>query len=162
MAEEAAQPQQQAGPRLALQKVYLKDASFEAPQGHEGFGSEWKPEVKLDMNLARNIINESHAELVLHLTVTVENAGKTAFLVEVHQAGIFLIDGMSDEQRKQVMNTACATMVFPYARETIDSLIVKGGFPALMLAPINFDAVYQQAVSQRQQAQEQAGSETLN
>jgi len=140
----------------------LKDASFEAPRGHEGFSGQWKPEIKLDMNLARKIISETHAELTLHLTVTATNEGETSFLVEVHQTGIFLLQGFSEEQGKQILNTTCANMLFPYARETIDSFVTKGGYPALMLAPINFDAVYQQAVAQRQAQQEAEGSETLN
>lgn len=161
MAEEATQ-QQAAGPRLALQKVFIKDLSFEVPKGHESFQGQWKPEIKLDMNLARQQINDTTAELTLHLTITAVNDGENAFLVEVQQAGIFLIDGMNDEQRRHVLNTACANMIFPYARETIDSLVTKGGFPALMLAPINFDAVYQQALARRQAEQQAEGSEALN
>ena len=164
MAEEATQATQEqaAGPRLALQKIYIKDAAFEVPKGHESFQKQLKPEVKLDMNLAIKNINETNYELTLGLTVTAVNDGENAFLVEIQQAGIFLIDGMSEEQRRQVLNTACANMVFPYAREAIDSMVTKGGFPALMLAPINFDAVYQQAVARRQAEQQAEGSEALN
>lgn len=159
----AAAAEQQEGPRLVLQKIYAKDVSFEVPRGHESFAGEWKPEVKLDMNLARKQISDTSWELGLKLTVTAVNDGETAFLVEVEQGGIFLIDGMNEEQRRMVLNTACANMIFPYARETIDSLVIKGGFPALMLAPINFDGIYQQALAKRQAEQQAEGAaETLN
>ncbi len=148
--------------RLALQKVYIKDVSFEVPRGHESFSGQWKPEIKLDMNLARKQIDDNNWELTLNLTITAVNDGENAFLVEVQQAGIFLIDGLNEEQRRHVLNTACANMIFPYARETIDSLVTKGGFPALMLAPINFDAVYQQALAKRQAEQQAEGTESLN
>ena len=161
--EAAATTQAEQGPRVLLQKIYAKDVSFEVPRGHESFAGQWQPEIKLDMNLARKQVSDTSWELVLKLTVTAENAGETAFLVEIEQAGIFLIDGMNEEQRRLVLNTACANMIFPYARETIDSMVVKGGFPALMLAPINFDGIYQQALAKRQAEQQAEGAaETLN
>lgn len=160
MAEESTAAQEQQGPRLLLQKVYAKDVSFEVPRGHESFQGQWKPEIKLDMNLGRDKIDDTNWELTLKLTITAINEGENAFLVEVAQAGIFMIDGMSEEQVRQVLNTACANMIFPYARETIDSMVVKGGFPALMLAPINFDAIYQQALARREA--EAAGEATVN
>lgn len=161
MTDAAANTEQ--GPSLLLQKVYAKDVSFEVPRGHKSFAGQWKPEVKLDMNLNRAQINDNTWELGLKLTVTAVNNGETAFLVEVEQAGIFLVDGMTEDQRRLVLNTACANMIFPYAREAIDALVTKGGFPALMLAPINFDAVYQQAMAKRQAEQEAEGAaQTLN
>ena len=145
-------------PQLALQKFYIKDVSFEAPRGHEAFSAEWQPEVNMDMNMGRKQISPENWEVVLSLTLTVQNGGDTAFLVEVHQGGIFLCQGFNEEQLRQVLNTACANILFPYAREAIDGLVIKGGFPPLMLAPINFDALYMQAMNQRaQQAQQEQG-----
>jgi len=137
------------GAQLALQKIYVKDVSFESPRGHEAFNGEWRPEVNMDMNIGRKSVAGDNWEVVLSLTLTVKNGGETAFLVEVHQAGIFLCRGFTEDQLRQVQHTACPNILFPYAREAIDGLVVKGGFPAMMLAPINFDALYMQAVAQR-------------
>jgi preprotein translocase subunit SecB len=155
-AQAGQQPQQ---PQLALQRIYIKDVSFEAPRGHEAFAAEWKPEVNMDMNMGRKQLSSDNWEVVLSLTLTVKNAGETAFLVEVHQGGIFLCQGFDEDQLRQVLNTACANILFPYAREAIDSLVIKGGFPPLMLAPINFDALYMQAMNQRAQQAQQAESQ---
>lgn len=160
--EEVAAAAEEIAPRLVLQKVYAKDVSFEVPRGYKSFAGEWKPEIKIDMGLSQTKVNDNGWELDLKLTATVTNDSETAFLVEVVQAGIFLIEGVTEEQRKAVLNTTCATMIFPYAREAIDALVVKGGFPALMLAPINFDGMYQQAMAKRQAEQEAAEGATLN
>jgi preprotein translocase subunit SecB len=107
--------------------------------------------------MARNPIDEFNWEVLLSLTITVKNADETAFLVEVHQGGVFLCDGLDEDQTRQVLNTVAANILFPYAREAVDNLVVKGGFPPLQVAPINFDALYQQALVQKQakEAEEQ-------
>ena len=95
--------------------------------------------------------------MVLTITITAKVEEETAFLVEVQQAGIFLINGFEGENLRRILGTAAPNILFPYARESIDTLCVKGGFPPIMLAPVNFDALYQQALAQAQQGAAQAG-----
>ena len=156
MAEENQQPAQQ----FAVQRIYVKDISFETPQGPEVFRQTWKPHVNLEINTRNVRIDDNNFEVVLTLSVTVSMEEKTAFLAEVQQAGIFFVSGIADLQLRQVLGTVCPNLLFPYAREAIDNLVVRGSFPPLMLAPVNFDALYAQALKQAQEkAQaEQAGT----
>ncbi|MFC3678684.1 protein-export chaperone SecB [Bacterioplanoides pacificum] len=151
--------------QFALQRIYIKDASFEAPNAPASFTKEWKPEIKLDLNSGARKLDEQHFEVSVKVTVTATNADETAFLVELEQAGLFTMANIPEEQLKPMLGAMCPNILFPYLRESIDSLVVKGGFPALMLAPVNFDALYQQRLQQEQQkAAEQAqaeGSETI-
>jgi len=158
MAEEntqAAESQEQpiqAG--FAIQKIYLKDISFETPSGLEAFTKTWKPNVQQDLNIQVTPVEEGLFEVLLLLTITARIENKVVFLVEVKQGGLFAINGLDGIQLSHAINTLCPQILFPYARETIDSLLVRGGFPPLMLAPINFDAVFAQAVAQAQQQAE--------
>jgi len=151
--------------QFALQRIYIKVASFEAPNAPASFTKEWKPEIKLDLNSGARKLDEQHFEVSVKVTVTATNADETAFLVELEQAGLFTMANIPEEQLKPMLGAMCPNILFPYLRESIDSLVVKGGFPALMLAPVNFDALYQQRLQQEQQkAAEQAqaeGSETI-
>lgn len=159
MAEANQQPTQQ----FALQRIYIKDVSFETPQGHEAFRQQFKPRINLEINTKQNKIDDTNYEVVLTLQVTATQDEKTAFLAEVQQAGIFAIAGIEGDQLRQILGTVCPNILFPYARECIDNLVTRGSFPPLMLAPVNFDALYQQALAQAQQkAQEQAATETSN
>lgn len=147
MADETNQePQQQ----FALQRIYVKDVSFETPQGLEVFRQQWKPKVNLEMNTRQNRIDDQNFEVILTLSVTATQEDKTAFIAEVQQGGIFFVSGIPEAQLRQVLATVCPTILFPYAREAIDSLVVRGSFPPLMLAPVNFDALYVQAMKQQQ------------
>jgi preprotein translocase subunit SecB len=146
MAEENAQPAQQ----FTVQRIYVKDISFETPQGHEVFRQTWKPQVNLEINWRNLRIDDNNYEVVLTLSVTVSIEEKTAFLAEVQQAGIFFVSGIAEPQLRQVLGTICLAMLFPYAREAIDNLAVRGSFPPLMLAPVNFDALFAQAMKQAQ------------
>lgn len=139
-------PQQQ----FVMQRVYLRDMSFESPGAPEVFRQEWKPKMNVDLNTKSNLIAGNDYEVVLTVTVTATVEDKTAFLIEVHQAGIFFIQGIEGDDLRRVLATVCPNMLFPYIRETIDSIAVKGTFPALMLAPVNFDALFVQAVQQAQ------------
>ncbi len=134
-------------PQFALQRLYIKDASFEAPNSPMAFTKEWQPEIKLD---------DSHYEVFIKVTVTATNADETAFLVELVQAGLFAMVNIPEEQMKPMLGAMCPNILFPYLRESIDSLVVKSGFPALMLAPINFDALYQQRAAQEAAQQAEA------
>jgi len=147
-------PQQQ----FNVQRIYLKDLSYEAPLGVEAFKQQWQPKVNQELNTKTNKIDDSNYEVVLTLTVTVKVGEDTAFLVEVQQAGLFLVAGLENQALAQVLNTTCPNILFPYAREAIDNVVTKGSFPALMLPPINFDALFVQAVNQaRQQAEADQG-----
>ncbi|HEY8385935.1 MAG TPA: protein-export chaperone SecB [Porticoccaceae bacterium] len=145
---------------FSLQRIYLKDLSFESPLGARAFTRQWKPQVNQDLSTKVARLDEEHYEVVLHFTITVKDDSDTLYLVEVQQAGVFRVKGIPEQQLAGLLNTHCPTVLFPFARETIDSVVVKGTFPALMLPPINFDALFQQAVAQAQakQAEEQAAS----
>jgi len=146
--------------QFALQRFYVKDSSFESPNAPASFQKQWKPEVKLDLNSRSQKLADDTYEVEVKVTATAENDGETAFLVEVVLGGIFHIKGVEGEQLKHMLGAFCPNILFPYVRETVDQLVTKGSFPALMLAPINFDALYQQA--QAQQAQQgQAAEETV-
>jgi preprotein translocase subunit SecB len=134
------------GQQFALQRIFIKDLSFEAPQGSKAFSQQWRPQVNLDLNTRNSKLDDDNYEVVLTLTVTAKQEDETAFLVEVQQGGIFLCKGLEGDQLHQVLGSLCPSILFPYARETIDSLVVKGSFPPLMIAPVNFEALYQQAL----------------
>ncbi len=149
------QPQQQ----FAMQRIYTKDLSFESPATPGIFRKQWQPAINVDLNTKSNRVDDSgNYEVVLTVTVTAKMDDETAFLVEVQQAGVFMITGIEGENLRRILGTAAPNILFPYARENIDSLCVKGGFPALMLAPVNFDALYQQALNQAQQKQGEAAA----
>jgi preprotein translocase subunit SecB len=142
---------QQAAQQFALQRIYVKDISFETPGGIEVFRQAWKPRVNLEMNTRQNKIDDQNFEVILTLSVTASQEDKTAFIVEIQQAGIFYVAGLEEQQLRQVLATVCPSILFPYAREAIDSLVVRGSYPPLMLAPVNFDALYLQAMRQQQE-----------
>jgi preprotein translocase subunit SecB len=161
MAEEEAAAQQDAPQQqFSVQRIYSKDVSFESPGTPDVFRKQWQPKVNVDLNTKSNAIDEQgNFEVVLTITLTAKQDDDTAFLVEVQQAGIFFIAGFDEEQLRRLLGTAAPSILFPYARESIDALVVKGGFPAIMLAPVNFDALYQQAVAQQGNGNGQAAAE---
>ena len=141
--------------RISINKVYLKDFSFESPQAPTVFRSgEWKPQTNLNLRSNHNDIEEGLHEVVLTLTVDAKDEDTTLFLVEIQQAGIFEIAGYEQEELSAIVGSFCPNILFPYAREAIASVIQKGGFPEFVLQPINFDALYMQ--SRQQAAQEEA------
>lgn len=135
---------EQQQPQFGIQRLYLKDVSFESPNAPGIFKKEWKPQVKLDLNTKTLELSADSFEVVLTVTVSAKLTDETAFLCEVQQAGIFTISGFPEETRAQMLGAYCPNILFPYAREAIDTSIIKGSFPALMLAPVNFDALYAQ------------------
>ncbi len=145
-------------PAFALQRLYIKDSSFESPSSPVVFTKTWKPKIQVDLNTRSQAVAEKNFEVTLTVTVTakLEDGDDTAFLVEVQQGGLFLVDGIEGEQLRQLLGIACPNMLFPYLREAVDSLVVKGGFPALALQPVNFEALYRQA--QQEAAQKASGS----
>ncbi len=156
MAESNPQSEKQ----FSIQKIYTKDISFETPNAPQVFTSKWEPAV--DFNLGTHVepLEDSMYEVTLTVTVTVKTEDKTAYLVEVVQAGIFSLAGFSEEEMGPMVGSFCPNILFPYAREVVSDLVTKGGFPQLLLAPVNFDALYQQHLQQAQQ--QQSGSDKLN
>jgi len=143
--------EQQQGPQLAIQKIYVKDLSYEAPNTPAIFTEQIEPKVDLQMHNEAKSLDENNHEIVLTITVTVQLEDRTVYLVEVKQAGIFTLSGFTEEQLTHVSATACPNILFPYAREAISDVVTRGGFPPLLLNPVNFDAVYQQEMARRQQ-----------
>ena len=135
-----------------IQRLYVKDVSFEAPETPKIFQTEWKPDVNLDLNIETHSLGDNHHEVILKVTVTTKLADKTAFLVEVSQAGIFTIKGFNNDQFQAMLGSFCPNLLFPYAREAVSDLTVRGGFPPLYLIPINFDALYQQQLEKEKQS----------
>jgi len=126
---------------LVLQGVYLKDCSFEAPQGPRGNG-EWNPQISLDLNTTVQPVAGDVREVVLTVTVSAKQAEQTLFLVEVKQAGAFVMQNLSADEYKRAVGSICPTVLFPYARAVVSQLVSQGGFPQLLLPPVNFDALY--------------------
>ncbi|CAD6877366.1 Protein-export protein SecB (maintains pre-export unfolded state) [Methylomonas albis] len=147
--------------QFAIQKIYTKDISFETPNAPKIFTQKWEP--ALDLNLGTHVqpIENSMYEVSLTLTVTVKIADNTAYLVEVNQSGIFSIAGFTEQEMGPMLGSFCPNVLFPYAREVISDLVNKGGFPQLILAPVNFDALYMQHLQQAQ-AQQEPDAKTLN
>ncbi|CAD5105924.1 protein-export chaperone SecB [Zestomonas carbonaria] len=141
-------------PQFSLQRIYVKDLSFEAPKSPEIFRQEWAPSVALDLNTRQKALEGDFHEVVLSLSVTVKTGEEVAFIAEVQQAGIFLIRGLDAASMSHTLGAFCPNILFPYARETLDSLVVRGSFPALMLSPVNFDALYAQELARLQAAGE--------
>lgn len=138
-----------------IQKLYLKDISFESPDAPANFSFEkWEPKVDLNLNNSNRKLNDVTFEVVLTLTATVKNEDKTSFLVEVHQAGVFNIQGVSDQDLGYILNSQCMTILFPFAREVVADLVTKGGFPPLLLNPVNFDALYAQHLQNQNKSAE--------
>jgi preprotein translocase subunit SecB len=155
---EAAANQQPA--QFVLKKLYIKDLSFEIPGAPEIFQGEYKPEVKLDMNSRSRAVAENEYEVDLTISLTATQDETTIFVVEVQQAGIFAISGIDEEIRlRHALSAYCPNILFPYVRETVSGLVAKGGFPPLLLAPVNFDQLF---AAQLQQDQAKAAEETNN
>ncbi|GAB5452235.1 MAG: protein-export chaperone SecB [Halioglobus sp.] len=157
MAEEQAASQEQPQQQFAMQRIYVKDISFESPQSPAVFKQKWTPQVNVDLNSRSNKIDDDgNFEVVLTITITAKIDDQPAFLCEVQQAGIFLVKGIEGEDLRRVLGIAGPNILFPYAREALDSLCLKGSFPAVMLAPVNFEALYQQALQQAEAGEQEA------
>jgi len=138
-----------------IQRVYTKDISFEAPNAPQIFQKEWEPEVKLDLDTASTQLAEGVYEVVLRVTVTATVDEESAFLCEVQQAGIFSVDGIEGTQLAHCLGAYCPNILFPYARECVTSLVSRGTFPQLNLAPVNFDALFMNYLQQSEGAAQQ-------
>jgi len=161
MSDEQIQAGEQAQQQFEIQKIFLKDVSFEAPNTPEAFTQEWQPEVNVQLNTNAKPIGDKQYEVVLSVTVTAKNNDKSAFLVEIQQSGVFGMDGFEQDQLNAMLGSFCPDILFPYAREAISDLVTRGGFPQLLLAPVNFDALYHEHLKQ-QAEQEQPETVTTH
>jgi len=139
-------------PTFNIDRIYLKGSSYEAPNTPHTFLEEWKPEVQLNLETKSNRVQDNKHEVVLSITATVTSNKKSAFLIEVDLAGIFEISGFANDQLRQMLGSFCPNILFPYAREVISDLVVRGGFPQLLLAPVNFDALYAQHMEEQKKS----------
>ncbi|MDF1760210.1 MAG: protein-export chaperone SecB [Coxiellaceae bacterium] len=157
MAEQAVNGEQAAaddnGQEFGIQRIYVKDVSYESPNAPKIFLEQWQPELSLDLATKVDTLEDNIYDVTLTVTATVKVGEQTAFLSEVKYAGIFMVKGFADEELKQMLGSYCPNVLYPYVRETITGLVANGGFPQLYLTPVNFDALYMQ-----QQQEEQAAA----
>ncbi|MGA2654797.1 MAG: protein-export chaperone SecB [Gammaproteobacteria bacterium] len=146
---------EQAKPEFTIQRIYTKDISFESPKTPQLFTEQWTPEVKMEINTDAKAVNDGLFEVGLKITVTVQHKDSVAFLIEVMQAGLFTLKNFEKAQLNQMLGSFCPNILYPYAREVISNLAAHGGFPALYLAPINFDALYAQHMQKLKDANDQ-------
>lgn len=143
--------------QFSIQKLYVKDASYESPGAPRSFSfKQWSPKIDLNLNNTHAHIDADLYEAVLRITATVSHQDDTAFLVEVHQAGLFGLTGFEEEERNYLLGSQCMNILFPYAREVISEMSNRGGFPPLILAPVNFDALYQQHILKQNEKQDES------
>src|SRR5579863_7070383 len=141
-------PEASNGPVLSLQSVYLKDCSYEAPNGPRVEGN-WSPQISLDLQTGTTMVTPDLREVVLTVTVAAKQNEATVFLVEVKQAGLFVMRGLAEPDLKRAVSAVCPGVLFPFARSAVSQLVSQGGFPQFLLPPVNFEALY--AANQGQQ-----------
>lgn len=149
MTEQATIDQSVPETQFMIQRIYVKGLSFETSNTPAIFQERWEPELALDLNTQHSKLDKDVYEVVLTVTATIKNQKKNAFLVEIQQAGIFTIQGAEQQQLDHLLGSFCPSILFPYAREAITSEVVRGSFPQLVLAPINFDALYLQQTEEK-------------
>jgi protein-export chaperone secB len=149
---------------LQIQRIYLKDVSFEAPNLPHIFNQEWKPKLAFDLSTETVKLADDLYEVCLNISVetTLEDSGDVAFICEVKQAGVFTISGLENMQMAHCLTAQCPNMLFPYARELVSNLVNRGTFPALNLSPVNFDALFVEYLQRQQQEQESAEQAKAN
>jgi len=138
----------QNGPMLTVQSVYLKDCSYEAPKGPRIDGNNWSPQISLDINTTASLVAPELNEVVLTVTVGAKQGETTAFLVEVKQAGLFVMKGLSPDDTRRAIGTICPNVLFPYARVAVSQLVTQGGFPNFVLPPVDFDQLFARGLQQ--------------
>ena len=155
--DEKKEPAASNGKQFAIQKVYVRDISFETPNSPLIFQEKWEPETNMQLGNKALVLAEGVHEVMLSVTVTAKLGDKTAYLVEVQQCGIFNIAGYDPEELPAIVGSVCPNILFPFAREAVADLVTRGGFPPLLLSPVNFDALY--AEYAQQQRKQQSGAE---
>ena len=141
-----------------IEKVYVKDLSLEIPNAPEIFLQQAQPQLEVRLDTGATPVSDGYYEASVSATVTAKVGEKTMFLAEAVQAGIFQLRNVPAEDLSSLLGIACPTILFPYLRETISDLVVRGGFPPVLLAPVSFEALYVQRLQQEQQAGSPAGS----
>ena len=152
--------QQMPETQFMIQRIYIKNVSFETTNTPAVFQQNWEPELSLDLNTQHTQLDANTYEVALTVTATVKNNKTVAFLIEVQQAGIFTIQGPNTEQLDHLLGSFCPSILFPYAREAITTEVIRGSFPQLVLAPINFDALYLQQKEEKKKALTEQPTET--
>ena len=163
MSEENLNGAAPAAATFSLEKIYVKDVSFEAPNAPQVFNEPGQPELQMNLNQRVQRLSDNVFEVVLGITLTCNVAGKTAYLAEVQQAGVFQISGFEDAGTDAMLGTQCPNVLYPYAAATVSHLIQAGGFPPFYMQPINFESLYGETLRQRAAAQangDLAGAET--
>ena len=150
-----AENEQQGERQFVVHRIYTKDLSYESPNAPDIFRQEWQPKHELNLNTKVNKLADDAFEVVLSVTVTTKIGDKTALIVEVHQAGLFGVQGFPEQEVGPLLGAYCPNLLFPYAREVVSDLVTKGSFPQLVLQPVNFDALFAQ--HQQQMAEQIEG-----
>ena len=146
--------EQQADRQFAIQRIYTKDISFESPNAPQVFISEWEPKINVDLSTEIQALSQDTIQVVLTVNVVAKHEEKTAFLVEVQQAGIFLAKGFSEEELGPLMGIGAPNALYPYAREVVSDLITRGSFPQFTLQPVNFEQMYAQQMASKKESAE--------
>ena len=146
--------EQQTDRQFAIQRIYIKDISFESPNAPQVFISEWEPKINVDLSTEIQALSEDTIQVVLTVNVVAKHEDKTAFLVEVQQAGIFLAKGFSEEELGPLMGIGAPNALYPYAREVVSDLITRGSFPQFTLQPVNFEQMYAQQMASKKESAE--------
>jgi len=157
----AAAPAEANGPQFSVEKLYVKDVSFEAPNAPQVFNEQGQPQLQMNLNQRVQRLNDTGFEVVLGITLTCTVDDKTAYLAEVQQAGVFALSGFDDAALDAILGTHCPNVLYPYVRQTIGDLIQAGGFPPFLLQPINFEALYAENLRQRATQQESGAAGDL-
>ena len=140
---------------LSMERIYIKDLSYEAPNTPKTFLDNKAPAINIQVDIRHQAVadSEGYFEVILSITVDAKNENKdVVFLVELKHAGVFLLNGIPEKEIKQVLEIACPNILLPFAREAINDFVAKGGFPQLLINPINFEALYQQRHGQADEA----------
>ena len=138
---------EQAKQQFDIQKLFVRDLSFESPQAPVIFTEKWQPSTDVNLSSRYDELDDDHYLVDLKIQITAKQNDKVCFLIEVVQSCIFLLKGFAEEQQGQLLNSYCPNTLFPFAREVISESVTKGGFPPLVLAPVNFDALYAQKLA---------------
>ncbi|MGH8250159.1 MAG: protein-export chaperone SecB [Steroidobacteraceae bacterium] len=142
------------GPAVALQTVYIKDLSFEAPKGPFLSAPAQDPKISLNLSTMSNTVGQDTHEVVLTVTLEAKNADVAVYLAEVKQAGVFLVRGFGNDETRRILGSFAPNLLFPYIRQTVSDVVTKGGFPPFLLPHVNFDALFER--SMQEQAARQA------
>jgi len=149
--------------QFGLQRIYVKDLSFEAPNAPQLFKNEWKPKLDVELDNRHQEVEDGLMEVVLSMTVKVENQGtdnsnQVAYIVEIAQAGLFVVKDWDGMAKEHLLRAYCPNILFPYAREAISDVISRGSFPQMLLAPINFDAMFADAMKKKAEQESTANA----